>query len=150
MAPLEPLLDIFDAVVAGAPHFSLSPDGAVTMAVSLGFEVHIDLIQLGVGSIDCIYEAGPYFEGALASKADLLRLRAITVACRAGDGDILDLKWLVAEVLFSGHLLPALTEEDVESVVDAGERSLPPVWRLVLAAVLGEHNYDGASRLLLL
>ena len=120
------------------------------MAVSLGFEIGIDLIQLGASSIDCIYDTEPYHGGVIASKADLLRLRAVTVACRAGDGDILDFKWLLATVMLTGQLLPPLTEEDQESVVEAGEKVLSPIWRLVLTAVLGEHNFKGASRLLLL
>ncbi|CAK7215034.1 hypothetical protein SCUCBS95973_002338 [Sporothrix curviconia] len=149
-APPEPLLEIFEVVMAGAPGFSIGPDGSITMEASLGFEVNIDLIQLGAGSIGCIYESKPYFEGALASKADLLRLRAVTVACRAEDGDVLDLKWLLAAVMLEEQLLPRLAEEDLESVVEAGERALPPVWRLVLAAALGEENHRGVSRLLLL
>lgn len=44
-----------------------------------GFRVRIDLIHVGQGFIERIHATESLFEASVASKSDLLRLRAVTV-----------------------------------------------------------------------
>ena len=61
----------------------------------------------------------PVYEGSVASKSDLLRLRAVTVVDRGSDGETDDFRWLLSEVSSAGRLLPRLNEEELEVVSEA-------------------------------
>lgn len=147
-APQGLIVEILEAISAGAPSFAIEPDGMISFDAPQGFLVRLDLIQIGSGTIDKIHVTEPLFNGSVASKLDLLRLRAVTVVDRGSDGDVLDLSWLLLEVAKAGQVLPEMDQEELESVVGAGESCLSIFGRWVLVALLGPHNYTGALRLL--
>ena len=107
-APPSVLIDIWEAISAGALNFSLELDGKIAFDAPQGFRVRIDLIQIGGGCIERIHVAEPFFEGSVASKSDLLRLRAVTVVDRGSDGEVDDFRWLLSEVAGEGQVLPVL------------------------------------------
>lgn len=141
------LSDICEGVLTGAPSFNLESDGKIAFDAPQGFRVRIDLIQIGGGCIDAIHATEPFYEGSVASKSDLLRLRAVTVVERGSDGEVDDFRWLLSEVAREGQVLPELDELDLEFVVTAGV-CLGQLDRLVLAAVLGASNSAAALRLI--
>jgi hypothetical protein len=134
-APPGVLIEIWEAVSAGALNFSLESDGKIAFDAPQGFRVRIDLIQIGDGCIKRIHVAEPFFEGSVASKSDLLRLRAMTVVDRGSDSEVDDFRWLLAEVVREGQVLPALDQQELEYVSRAGESCLGRLGRLVLGAV---------------
>jgi hypothetical protein len=138
-APPSVLIDIWEAISAGALNFSLESDGKIAFDAPQGFRVRIDLIQIGDGCIERIHMAEPFFEGSVASKSDLLRLRAVTVVDR-GVMVKLDFRWLLSEVAREGQVLPSLDQEELEYIGRAGESCLGRLDRLVLGAVLGANN----------
>ena len=142
VAPPSVLIDIWEGVTAGASNFSIEPDGKIAFDAPQGFRVRIDLIQIGDGCIETIHETEPFFEGSVASKSDLLRLRAKTVVDRGSDGEIEDFRWLLWEVAKAGQVLPTLGEDDRMYIRQAGESCLGVLDRLVLGAVLGDSNLD--------
>ncbi|KAH7304710.1 hypothetical protein B0I35DRAFT_494696 [Stachybotrys elegans] len=146
-APPDVLSDIVRRVLDGAPSFSLESDGKIAFDAPQGFRVRIDLIQVGGGCIDKIYATRPLFGASVASKSDLLRLRAVTVVERESDGEVDDFRWLLAETAREGQVLPELDKEDLEYVTGAGA-CLGELDRLVLVAVLGANNGAAALRLL--
>ncbi|KAI0381371.1 hypothetical protein F5Y04DRAFT_280903 [Hypomontagnella monticulosa] len=148
-APPEVLLDIWEAITAGAPAFSFESDGRIAFDAPQGFRVRIDLIQFGEGSIERIHVAEPFFEGSVASKSDLLRLRAVTVVERGSDGEIDDFLWLLWKVAMEGRVLPELGDDDREYLCGAGEFCLGPLGRLVLAAILSANNAVAAGKMLI-
>ncbi|PYI08894.1 hypothetical protein BO78DRAFT_439949 [Aspergillus sclerotiicarbonarius CBS 121057] len=135
-APSNVLADIWEAVTAGAPNFTIEPDDRVAFDASQGFRVQIDFIELGKDIVDCIHVAEPFFEGSVASVSDLLRFRAMTVVDRGSDGESADFRWLLSEVARVGQVLPGLTSEELECMSKAGRSCLGRFDWLVLAAVL--------------
>ena len=147
-APPSVLIQIWEAVSAGAPNFSLESDGKIAFDAPQGFRVRIDLIQIGDGCIHRIYVAEPFHEGSVASKSDLLRLRAVTVVDRGSDGEVDDFRWLLSGVASEGQVLPVLDKEELEYVSKAGGSCLGRLDRLVLGAVLGANNSAIAYQLI--
>ena len=139
-APPSVLIQIWEAVSGGAPNFSLESDGKIAFDAPQGFRVRVDLIEIGSGCIERIYSAEPFQGGSVASKSDLLRLRAVTVVDRGSDGEKADFRWLLAEVAREGQVLPVLDIEELEYMSKAGESCLGILDRLVLGAVLGANN----------
>jgi hypothetical protein len=139
-APPSVLIRIWETVSAGAPNFSLESDGKIAYDAPQGFRVQIDLIQIGDGCIERIYVAEPFYEGSVASKSDLLRLRAVTVVDRGNDGEVDDFRWLLSGVASEGQVLPVLDKEGLEYVSKAGGSCLERLDRWVLGAVLGANN----------
>ncbi|KAK2847624.1 hypothetical protein FQN49_005709, partial [Arthroderma sp. PD_2] len=135
-APSSVIIGVWERVQAGAPGFSIEPDGKIAFDTCQDIRVRIDLIELGEGCIEQIHVAEPFFEGSVASMSDLLRLRAVTVVDRGSDGEMEDFRWLLSEVAEAGQLLPELEEEEVGSIIGAGEATLGLLDRLVLLAVL--------------
>ena len=133
--------------MAGAPGFSLEPDGKISFDAPQGFLVHVDLLWIGDGCIERIHTAEPFFEGSVASMSDLLRLRAVTVVDRGDDGDTLDFLWLLAEVARAGQALPVLDTEELQWMMGAAV-PLSTLDRWILAAILGVSNHPTAMRLL--
>lgn len=66
---------------------------------------------------------------------------------RGGDGDVVDFKWLLAEVARTGQF-PEIGDEELEVLCLAGESCLGKLGRLVIAAILGGNNVAAAMRLL--
>ncbi|KAI1762259.1 hypothetical protein GGR53DRAFT_521827 [Hypoxylon sp. FL1150] len=124
-APPGPLIDILEALEAGAPSFSLETDGKISFDAPQGLKVNVDLIEIG-GELGCI-ATEPFHEGSVASSSDLLRLRAVTVVDRGGDGDVLDFLWLLSEVVEAGECLPELDSNELDSL-------------LVAVCILGKKN----------
>ncbi|OJJ39007.1 hypothetical protein ASPWEDRAFT_351219 [Aspergillus wentii DTO 134E9] len=146
-APVDALTDIWQGVTAGAPNFSIEPDGKLAFDASQGFRVRIDLIEIGPGIVERIHVTEPFFEGSVASMSDLLRLRAMTVVDRGSDGEAADFRWLLSEVARVGQILPGLDAEELEYMSEAGRSYLGRLDRLVLFSVLNEE--DAFSLLLL-
>lgn len=147
-APPDVLIDIWEAITTGALNFSIESDGKIAFDAPQGFRVRIDLISIGDGCVERIYATEPFFEGSVASKSDLLRLRAVTVVERGSDGEMDDFRWLLSEVARVGQVLPRLNEDELEFVSKAGESSLRGLDRLILGAVLGGDNATAAMRFL--
>lgn len=68
--------------------------------------VHLELIQFGGGYVDSIAAFEPFHGGFIASRADLLALRGVTVADRGKPGDLEDFKFLLRAMAEEGSLLP--------------------------------------------
>ncbi|KAK1961226.1 hypothetical protein LY78DRAFT_706648 [Colletotrichum sublineola] len=132
---------------SGGP-FSLESDGKIAFDAPQGFRIRIDLIEIGGGCIDVIHATTPFLGGSLASKSDLLRLRAKTVVERGSDGEVDDFRWLLRGVARERQVLPLLDDGEVEDVVGAGG-CLDILDRLLLVAVLGAENGAAGFRLLL-
>ncbi|PSR97197.1 hypothetical protein BD289DRAFT_362709 [Coniella lustricola] len=139
-APPGPLIDILTAITAGAPSFNLEADGKISFNAPQGFKVKVDLIQVGDGCVKHLFETEPFLGGSVASKADLLRLRAITVVDRGGEGDVLDFLWLWSAMVREGQRLPWLDKEDLDWVVEAAVLCFPVVGKLALVAILDNNN----------
>ena len=148
-APPSVLIQIWEAVSAGALNFSLESDGKIAFDAPQGFRIQIDLIEIGCGCIERIHVAEPFYEGSVASKSDLLRLRAVTVVDSGSDGEIAVFRWLLSGVASEGQVLPALDREELECMSRAGETCLGRLDRLVLGAVLGNQNANIAYWFLL-
>lgn len=106
--PPRALSQLWEAILAGAPNFSLEPDGKIAFDAPQDFRVRIDMIAIGEGCIERIHVAEPFFEESVASMSDLLRLRAVTVVDRGSDGEIEDFRWLLSEVARRGEVLPGI------------------------------------------
>lgn len=91
-APPACIIDIWEAVQNSAPGFSFESDGKIAFDAPQGFRVRLDVIQIGNGCVERIHVTEPYFEGSVASMSDLLRLRAVTVVDRGGDGEMDDFR----------------------------------------------------------
>ncbi len=135
-APPAVLIDIWEAVSAGAPNFSFESDGKIAFDAPQGFRVGLEFLEIGAGFIERIHVAEPFYEGSVASMSDLLRLRAVTVVDSGSDGEKDDFRWLLAEVTKAGQLLPGLDKEELEAVDDAVVSCLGVLGRLVLFAIM--------------
>ena len=80
----------------------------------------MELIELGGDFIKRIHVAEPFHKGAVASKSDLFRLRALTVVDGGGNEDYGYFRWLLSEVAKAGQLLSGLNEEEQEAVTKVG------------------------------
>ena len=65
--------------------------------------------------MESIAASEPFHDRFLASRADLLVLRGVTVAGRGDDGDLLDFRWLLETAAEWGSLLPRLDRDKVEA-----------------------------------
>ena len=133
-APPSVIINIWEGIMNGAELFSIESDGKIAYGASQGFRIRIDIIELGNGCIERIHVTLPFYEGSVASKSDLLRLRAVTVADRGSDGDVDDFRWLLWEVARAGQNLPELECQELEIMLEAGRR-LDVIDRLILVAV---------------
>jgi hypothetical protein len=149
-APPSVIINIWEAILAGAPNFNLESDGKISFDAPQHFRVGLDLIQIGGGCIERIHVAEPFYEGSVASKSDLLRLRAVTVVDRGSDGEVDDFRWLLSEVAREGQVLPGLDKEELECVSKAGRFFLGRLDRLVLGAVLSGNNLAAALQFILI
>ncbi|KAL4778128.1 hypothetical protein BJX76DRAFT_352844 [Aspergillus varians] len=121
-APPNVLVDIWEGVTAGAPNFSIEPDGKISFDASQGFHSRDE----------------PFYEGSVASVSDLLRFRAMTVVDRGSDGDAADFRWLLSEVARVGQVLPGLNIEELEYIKEAGRSYLGRFDCLILFVILRE------------
>lgn len=118
--PPSALIDIWEGASAGALNFSIESDGKIAFDAPQGFRVRVNIIEIGGECIDRIHVAEPFHGGSVASMSDLLLLRAVTVVERGGDGDIVDFRWLLAEVARRGQF-PAIDDEELGWLVRAGD-----------------------------
>jgi hypothetical protein len=95
-APSNVLADIWESVTAGAPNFSIEPDGKITFDASQEFRLCVDSIEYGKDIVERIHATEPFYEGSVASMSDLLRFRAMTVVDRGSDGEAADFRWLLS------------------------------------------------------
>ena len=133
----------------GALNFSRESDGMIAFDAPQGLRVHVDLLEIGQGTIERIHETAPMYSGAVASKSDLLLLRAMTVVDRGSDGDVLDFQWLLTEVAESGHF-PEINDEESECLLGAVKFCLGECARFVVAGIIGTSNVVAAARLMAL
>lgn len=145
--PAGVLIAIWKAIELGAAGFSFEDDGQIAFDSKQDFRIRVDLVEAGGEYVDKIYATVPYFGASLASKADLLRLRATTIIERQDDGDMADFRWLLEEVARDGESLPTLNMKEIGDLLAAGEQ-IGELNRLVLAAIMGTHNENAALRLL--
>ena len=136
-APSALSIYLLKVVKDGAQGFSSGPDDKIVFDASQGFRVYVDIIEIGMGCIDRIHVAEPFSKGSVASKSDLLMLRAVTVIDRGEDGDIADFRWLLSEVAKAGQVLPGLDQEELEVMTQAGASCLGVLDRLVFYVVIG-------------
>ena len=130
-APSSVLIQIWEGVQNGAQNFTFESDGKIVFDAPQGFRIHLDIIEIGCGSIEQIHVTEPFFEGSVASRSDLLRLRAVTVVDRGSDGEKDDFRWLLSEVVRTGQLLPGLSSEELEVMDQAVVSCLGVLGRFV-------------------
>ena len=133
-APAVAIIDIWSAVLDGAPNFSIESDDKLAFDDPRGFRVHIDLIEIGAGFIERFHATEPLHSGTVASVLDLLLFRAVTVIDRGGDGDFLDFEWLLVEVVSSGQPL-GIDDGELECLLEAVETCLGACSRFVIASM---------------
>lgn len=81
------LIEIWKGVSNGALNFSFESDGKIAFDAPQGFRPRVDIIDLTAGGcIERIHVRESYLGGSLASKSDLLLLRAVTVVDRGCEG----------------------------------------------------------------
>lgn len=139
--------DILERALGGALGFSYGCDGKLAYDTSHGFRLYVDVIEVGGGTIEQIHATEPLFGGCVASISDLLLLRAMTVVNRGGEGDILDFKWLLSEVV-KQDCFPEIGDVELENMCSAVELCLGKMGRLVVAAIIGSSNLNAAMMLL--
>lgn len=137
------LTQIWSKVLAGTERFSLESDGKIAYDASQGFRVRMDLLKIGNGCIEHLHEVGPFLGASIASKSDLLRLRAMAVVDRGNLGETNDFTWLLAAVARYCQVLPKLDKDELEYIVGAGNY-IGVLDRLVLVSVLGANNAPSA------
>jgi hypothetical protein len=82
-----------NAVHSGATRFKINPTDAnetIEFNSRQDFIVTIEILQLGGPFVESINAVEPFLGGFVASLADLLCCRAVTVANRRDDGDLAD------------------------------------------------------------
>ncbi|KAG5987078.1 hypothetical protein E4U43_005243 [Claviceps pusilla] len=146
-APPNIIAQIWEAILNGATNFNIEADGQLAFDSPQGFIVRLDLIEIGAGFINRVVTAIPFLGGSLASKPDLLRLRALSAVDRGDFGELEDFKWLLYELAIGGILLPEL-DSAKRSAVIAIAAQLGPFSRLVLVAILGMDNSDAGLSIL--
>lgn len=146
-APADVLIEIWKAIELGAAGFSFEDDGRIAFDSKQDFRIRVDLVEAGGEYINQIYATVPYFGASLASKADLLRLRATTTVERQDDGDMADFRWLLEQVAREGESLPKLNKKEIGDLLAVGAQ-IGELDRLILAVIMGTHNEDTALRLL--
>jgi uncharacterized membrane protein len=140
-ASSEAILCFHDAIASGATQFKRrDPLQTIEFHASQDFVVHLELLQLGGGFVDSIAVYEPFYDGFIASRADLLALRGVTVADRGKDGDFLDFKFLLRTTVKKGLLLPQLDESMLAALKEAAGK-LSWVDALVLSSLLREDNF---------
>lgn len=90
--------------------------------------------------MDSIAAYEPFHDGFIASRADLLVLRGVTVVDRGNNGDLLDFTFLLRTMAKRGLLLPELEEESLV-VLRLAAGMVSRMDALVLSGILREHNF---------
>ncbi|PVI04330.1 hypothetical protein DM02DRAFT_716339 [Periconia macrospinosa] len=147
-APPEALQDIWGGVMDGTLNFKLESDGKIRFNAPQGFQVKLDLLELGADPINRIHATELFLDGSVASMSDLLLLRAVTVVDRGSKGDLLDFDWLLSKVVEIGNF-PKIDNEEFEVLVEAVETRLGRLGRLLVAAFIGSINTAAAERLII-
>ena len=147
-APPSHLIQIWEAASAGALGFQIESDGKIAFDAPQGFRVHVDLLEIGSDPIERIHATQPLYTGCVASKSDLLLLRAVTVVERGSDGVKDDFRWLLAEIAGEGEILPSLLAEEREYLRRAAVLCLGTLEKLSLGALLSASDIELALYLI--
>jgi len=115
----EAIFCFLEAVRQGARKFKICPCHTIEFDSRLEIIVKLEFLELGGSFVESIVASEPFQEGFLASPADLLLLRAVTVVDRGEDGDVEDFKWLLALMAKKGSILPELGGERLKVLVEA-------------------------------
>ncbi|KAI9740073.1 MAG: hypothetical protein M1818_004824 [Claussenomyces sp. TS43310] len=81
-----------ERVRGGARNFAIKTAGIIEYDSRQGFPVEIEILSIGGPFIDSIHATLSFRGGFVASKADLLKFRAVTVADRGKPKDLVDFK----------------------------------------------------------
>jgi hypothetical protein len=100
-----------------------------------GFPVAFELLELGGLFVESIAACEPFLGGFVASPGDLILNRAETVVGRGTQGDVDDLRYLLAVAARRGELIPARGESMKELVLEAAAE-LTQCERLLLEALM--------------
>jgi len=76
VASLDALTNLWEAVETGASGFSVKPDSKIAFHAPQGFRVRVDMVLIGDGCVEQIYETAPFYEGAVASMSDLVGIKS--------------------------------------------------------------------------
>lgn len=135
-APPGVLINIREGTSAGAPNFSLEPEGKI--AFDAPARVSVSKLTLWGWVAEASSASTRQSRGAAALSRlcrILLLLRAVTTVGCGGAGDVYDFRRLLGEVAKLGSI-PAIA------------RCMGPLGRLVVVAVLGANNEAAVLRLL--
>lgn len=108
-----------------------------------GFEVKMELLELGGSFVESITTSVPFSDGLVASVVDLLLLRAVTVADRGNKRDVEDFKWLLEQMYETGSTLPELGRTKLLELVEGVEAAkLTFSERILVAGLLSSQDWD--------
>jgi hypothetical protein len=100
-----------DTIASGTTQFKCSdPLQPIELHCSQGSILYLELLQLGGGFVDSFAMHETSHDGFIASWADLLALRGVTVADQGNEGDLLDFEFLLRKTVKKRPLLPQLNE----------------------------------------
>ena len=140
-ASLEAILCFHNKIASGTTQFKTQDSSqTIEFRSRQGFIVNLELLQFGGGFVDSIAACEPFHDGFLASRADLLILRGVTVVGRGEDGDWLDFRYLLKATVKGDSILPKL---DRDAVVVLKEVARELLWweALVLSAMFLEEDF---------
>lgn len=101
--------------------FSISGGHEIVYVASQGFNVGVELLELGGPFVRRIDALEPFYDGFVASVADLARLRATTCMGRGEDKDFEDLSRLLELMTSSGAQFGHLDEDEMRDLFIAAE-----------------------------
>ena len=90
--------------------------------------------------MDSIAAYEPFYDGFIASRADLLAMRGVTVADREEEQDLENFKYFLRTTVESGQILPQLDRQSVEALKTASG-VLSRTEALVLCGILRDDNF---------
>ena len=124
--------------------FSIVGSHTIVYAASQGFNVDVELLELG-GSLVCrIDMVEPFDIGFIASVADLARQRATTCMTRGDDKDFVDFGKLLRLMISTNTQFGHLDEDELHDVFMATEE-LPSDERYRLYPLLTTWTIDGVE-----
>ncbi|KAJ4356696.1 uncharacterized protein N0V89_004732 [Didymosphaeria variabile] len=137
----EAIVHLHSAISSGTTQFKVNADPSQTIEFDSRQDilVHLELLQIGGGFVDSIAAYEPFHDGFIASRADLLKLRGVTVADRGSDTDWADFMFLLEATALSGSILPRMDRCTVEALKEVTGK-LSKVDALVLIGLLQEEE----------
>lgn len=142
-ASTEAIVHIHEAIASGTTQFTIDDTDlleTIKFVSSQDIVVRLELLEIGSGFVDSIDAYVPFHDGFIASRADLLKLRAVTVADRGRQKDWADFMFLLKAVALSGSILPRMDRYTVEALKEVA-RDLSKMNTLVLIGLLQEEEF---------